>query len=330
MPDPCKSPFSITRKSDCRRVTSYAGLSESVDPGVRGPRRIGEKFYTGVMLKITSADNPRFKAARRLQSSRGRKSQERIIVYGAREILRAVRAGVECVEVFGDAISLASAEGQAVLEHLPAGADVLQLSSELMVKLAYGDRADSLVLVARRPGTDIKQIGVGNATFSNSPLVVILERPEKPGNVGAVLRSADGAGASALLIADPQCDPFHPNAIRSSMGSVFTVPLAITSSEQAALWCESQRISVVALDDRARSTYSELDWTGPTALVLGNESQGLSANWRTDKIQSAAIPMLGISDSLNVSVAASVVLYEALRQRSALAASLQRGLAGDP
>jgi TrmH family RNA methyltransferase len=138
---------------------------------------------------------------------------------------------------------------------------------------------------------------------------------EKPGNLGAVLRSADGAGADALIAADARTDPFNPNAIRASAGTVFTVPVAVATTEDALDWLRARGVRIVAARVDAETLYTDIDLTGPLAIAFGAEAQGLSGAWSTPGIESVRLPMFGVADSLNVSVSAAIVLYEARRQR---------------
>jgi TrmH family RNA methyltransferase len=143
----------------------------------------------------------------------------------------------------------------------------------------------------------------------------VLESVEKPGNLGAALRTADGAGVDGLIVVDPRTDPWNPNAIRASMGTVFSVPLAITDAAVARGWLADRSIRVVAALVDAPTTYTDADLTGPVAIALGSEADGLSAAWRDGHVTGVRIPMLGIADSLNVSATAAILAYEARRQR---------------
>ena len=269
------------------------------------------------MKKITSEQNPGFKAAMRLKTSRGRKTQQRYVIFGVRELLRAMTANVQLVEVFVCSESVDEQDWQRVSEALPDSVEVYDLAAGLMQQLQYGDRDEGVVGVAQRPDLELDRL-----KLEPNSLVVVLESLEKPGNVGAVLRSLDGAGANALILADPQCDVFHPNCIRSSMGSVFTMPVAIGSSDEVVEWCATRQMNLFAAMDSAKIVYTDVDLTGPTALVFGNEARGLSSIWQENKqlgnrsICQVSIPMKGISDSLNVSVASAVMMYEAVRQRA--------------
>jgi len=151
--------------------------------------------------------------------------------------------------------------------------------------------------------------------LSQNPLIIVLEAVEKPGNLGAILRTADAAGADAILVCDPLTDIFNPNTIRSSLGCVFSVPVVACSSHEAIHWLKSKSIQIFTTYLEASINYLDANYTQPTAIVSGTESTGLSQQWINAADQNLIIPMLGIADSLNVSVSTAIVLFEALRQR---------------
>jgi TrmH family RNA methyltransferase len=166
--------------------------------------------------------------------------------------------------------------------------------------------------VVRIPGTELKDLDL-----PADPLLVILEAVEKPGNLGAILRSADGAAADAVIAASPRTDLFNPNAIRASAGTIFSVRLGSASTEATLTWLGWRGIRVIAAKVDAARIYTDADLTGPLALVLGAEVDGLSPAWAAAETEAVRIPMLGVADSLNVSVSAAILLYEARRQRGA-------------
>lgn len=263
------------------------------------------------MPEIESPANPRIKAAVRLRERRDRERTGLTIVDGAREIRRAVAADVPIEEAFVAETLVRSDEATEAVEALRrCGAPITTVSETALDRLAFGDRNDGLVAVVRAPSVDLKQLHV-----AADPLVVVLEGVEKPGNIGAVLRSADGAAADALVLADPRTDVFNPNAIRASLGTIFTVPIGASDTPQVRVWLETQGIRVVAARVDADAAPWDVHLTGPVALVLGSEAEGLGARWADGEVVGVRIPMAGIADSLNVSVAAAVLLYEARRQR---------------
>jgi RNA methyltransferase, TrmH family len=260
---------------------------------------------------LTSRANPRVTAVAALRDRREREQRGLTVVDGARETRRALDSGVEVLEAFVCEPLLAGPDARSALDTLTSRAvPVTTVSEPVFEKLAFGERAEGLVLVVRVPDLALERL-----VLPADPLVVVMEGVEKPGNVGAVLRSADGAGADALVAAAPLTDLFNPNAIRASAGTVFSVPLASGSSEAVLAWARAAGLRIVATRVDAVSRYSDADLRGPLAIVLGAEADGLSAVWDAPDIEPVAIPMRGVADSLNVSVSAAVLLYEARRQR---------------
>lgn len=262
---------------------------------------------------ITSLTNPRVKAAVRLRDRRERDRTGQTIVDGPRELLRALESGVQIVEAFvcDELIRTAEAE-KAVRRLLIAGAKPMRVSPDVISKVAFGNRSDGVAAIVRVPNTSLELV-----SLLPEALFVVVESVEKPGNLGAILRIADGAGADAVIAANPLTDLFNPNAIRASLGTIFSLPLATATSEATLEWLSANRIRPIAARVDARRAYTEIDLRGPTAIVLGSESDGLSEAWDDPRVEPVRIPMLGAADSLNVSAAAAVLLYEAQRQRSA-------------
>lgn len=258
---------------------------------------------------LTSAHNPRVKRAIRLQASRGRKQQGRIVIHGQREIERAIAQGLLVEEVFVGLDQPAS--------WIPASnrsGDPIQgfrVSPEIQGRLQYGQREAAAVAVAQRPSTSLQQFPVADP----DAVVVVLEAVEKPGNLGAIARSLDAAGASGLMLADPLTDPFHPNAIRSSTGALFGMPIATGSAADIRQWLLARGFEILSASLEGAEDFYDCRLLGAVALVLGNEAQGLTAGWHQPPCRPVKLPMRGHADSLNVSVTASVMLYEALRQR---------------
>jgi TrmH family RNA methyltransferase len=264
---------------------------------------------------ITSSHNPRFRAASTLRGARERRERGLILIDGVREIGRAVESGVSVVEAWIAPDRLAGPEAQDVLGRLrSAPVEVIETPAELLDRLAFGDRNEGLVVVAETPTATLETLAL-----PDRPLVAVIEGVEKPGNLGAILRSADGAGVDAVVVADPITDPWNPNAIRSSLGTVFTVPLAVATAAETFDWLLGREVSVVAALVDAPVAYTDADLAGALAIVLGSETAGLSDVWRVPDVTSVRIPMLGVADSLNVSVTAAILFYEAIRQRGARA-----------
>jgi TrmH family RNA methyltransferase len=267
---------------------------------------------TAPPTEITSLTNSRVKAAVRLRDRRERELKGRTIVDGARELGRALGAGIEVVEAFVCEGIVRSAEAEDVLDRLrSSSAPIVAVSEAVLTKIAFGDRSDGVVAIVRSPAHTLDDLGP-----STDPLIVVVESVEKPGNLGAILRTADGAGANALIAADPLTDLFNPNAIRASLGTIFSVPVAAATSAQVLDWLAEREIVPIAARVDATTHYTDVDLRGATAIVLGSEADGLTDAWDDPQVIPVRISMLGAADSLNVSVAAAILLYEAVRQRS--------------
>lgn len=261
---------------------------------------------------ITSLTNPRVKAAVRLRDRRERESRGLTIVDGAREILRALDAGVQFETAFVAPELIRTPAAQRVADRLRGRPATIEASPAVLTKVGFGERSDGVVAIVETPTTTLDDL---DERLPADPLIVVVEGVEKPGNLGAVLRSADGAAASAVIAADPLTDPFNPNAIRASLGTIFTVPVVSAGSAEARDWLAARGIRAVAAVVDAPTRYTDADLTGPLAIVLGSEATGLSAAWRDGTTEPVSIPMAGTADSLNVSIAAAVLLFEAVRQR---------------
>lgn len=262
---------------------------------------------------IESSHNPRFRAALALREARDRRTTGRILVDGGREIGRAVASGVGGVELWVAPLRMRDPEAITARRAVEAaGVPVIEASPELLARLAFGDRDDGLVLVAHAPSTDLADL-----VLPQGGLVGVVEAVEKPGNLGAILRTADGAGLDALIVADPRSDPWNPNCIRASMGTAFRMPLAVCTAAAAVDRLRAEGIRMAAARVDGSVPYTAADLTGGIAIVLGSEADGLSPVWAGSDVIAVHIPMLGIADSLNVSVSAAVLFYEARRQRDA-------------
>lgn len=263
------------------------------------------------MTTITSLQNPRVKGAARLRDRRHREKQERILIDGTRELARAVAAGVRMLEVFICEPLCTSDQSRQLLALLPdCGAELLPVSEPVFEKLSFGHRVEGVLGIAEMPRPTLADL-----QLPERPLVAVLEGVEKPGNVGAVLRSADAAGVSAVIVADARTDLYNPNAIRASLGTIFTMPVCAATADETLNWLRRHRLAIYAARVDASVPYTEADYRGPMAVVLGSEAEGLSAAWTADDVTPVRLPMLGAADSLNVSAAAAVLFYEALRQR---------------
>jgi TrmH family RNA methyltransferase len=262
-------------------------------------------------MNITSTSNPRVKAATQLRERRGRDEQGRIIIDGVREIGRALAAGVEVSELYYFEELCQDDEHQSLLKQAKqAGAGLFSVSPQVMEKLAFGHRVEGVVAVAQPPQRTLNDLPV-----AADSLIAVVEGVEKPGNLGAILRTADAAGLAALIVADGGTDLYNPNAIRASLGAIFTVPVCQAASHATFDWLRLHRYRLLAARVDGAIDYAAAEYRGRVAIVLGSEAHGLSATWRTDDVTSLTLPMLGTVDSLNLSATAAVLFYEALRQR---------------
>jgi TrmH family RNA methyltransferase len=260
---------------------------------------------------ITSVSNPRIKEAAKLRDRRQRERQGRFAIDGARELLRAVGAGVRIVEAFVCPELCAGPEGQQAAAALDGGVrDCWQVTPEVFAKLAYGQRLEGVLAIAEATRPRLSDLRVASGT-----LIAVVAGLEKPGNVGAVLRSADAAGVAAVIVADPQTDLCNPNCIRASLGTIFTMPVAQATADEALAWLRERGARMLAARVDAERLYTDVDWRGDVAVVLGSEATGLSAEWQAGDVVPIKLPMRGAADSLNVSATAAVLFYEALRQR---------------
>ena len=299
---------------------------------------------------IVSPNNPRVKNAAQLKESKNRRREGLFLVDGVREVLRAWVSDFEFVEVFWDAGRNLDAdervEVDAVLESVRSdferrenlrrilieadgrGVPTIPLSSNAFEKLSFGDRDEGVIAVVKSKLRTLDELDSLLAekckTEGEEPLLGIVEGVEKPGNIGAMLRSGDGAGLDAFIIAGDDFDVFNPNAIRGSLGAIFHMPIVVAPADKTLAWLRERKIQrATALCDEA-IPYVQIDYRLPTAIILGSEAQGLSEAWACETVEDAKysllqrirLPMLGIADSLNVSNAAAILFYEARRVRS--------------
>ena len=293
---------------------------------------------------ITSAQNPKIKQLLLLQEkSKARREQGLFVVEGRRELEHCLAAGYTvrtlfvCPEIAGSlaAEGIVSQIASASLRPLPpaepagpsllsgrgwpeicdttpssAKAFVIEIPEQLYRKVAYREGTEGIIAEV-----EYKSLKLSDLQLPENPLVMVLESVEKPGNLGAVLRSADAAGADAVLICDPLTDLYNPNLIRASIGAVFTVPMVACTSEEAIAFLQAKGVQILTAQLQDSSLYYDVDMRRGTALVMGTEATGLTEQWRQAASAHIRIPMLGRLDSLNVSVSAAILLFEAVRQR---------------
>lgn len=262
---------------------------------------------------ITSTANPRIKAAIALRDRRERDSRGLTIVDGVRELRRALDGGIVIDEAFVCPAQLDGPAAGGLVERLhETGVGPVEVSEAVFARLAFGDRSEGVIGIVAIPPTGLDRLIVGD-----DALIVVLDGLEKPGNLGAILRSADGAGADAVIMADPRTDPYNPNVIRASLGTVFSIPVATAGARDARAWLDRRRIRVVATRVEAPLPYTAVDLRAASAIVLGTEAMGLGQAWSGGNVVEVSVPMRGVADSLNVSATAAILLYEARRQRDA-------------
>ncbi|MEX0824921.1 MAG: TrmH family RNA methyltransferase [Pirellulaceae bacterium] len=264
---------------------------------------------------ISSLSNRRVRDAVRLRNGRHRRRRQQFLVDGAREMGRAIDSGLTVLELFVSETALASgktdrqsAATARLISRAEKSGSLTCLADPVFAKLCFGDRNEGLVGRFATPDRSLQRLAL-----PAEPLVVVLDSLEKPGNIGAVFRTADAAGVDAVLCAEMVGDLFNPNLIRASLGTVFAMPSAIAPRPEIQQWLRSRSIRPLAARVEAGNPLWESQLTGPLALVLGTEAEGLDASWNCAGIR---VPMAGIADSLNVSVTAAVLIFEAMRQRS--------------
>ena len=252
------------------------------------------------VAEITSAQNPKIKKLLALQQkSSERRETGLFVVEGRREIEHCAAAGYEIDSIF-------CLDGTVDIK-----ADrVFRVTPEVYEKIAYRGGTEGIIAEVHTRSLSLSDLKLGG-----NPLVVVLESVEKPGNLGAVLRSADAAGADAVIVCDPLTDLFNPNLIRSSIGGIFSVPTVVCASTEAITWLKGRGIQILTAQLQDSSLYYNVDMKRGTAIVMGTESTGLTDVWRKAADAHIRIPMLGALDSLNVSVSAAILMFEAVRQR---------------
>lgn len=260
------------------------------------------------MKRITSIHNPQVKNILKLQEkSRERKKQELFVIEGRREIELAIKGNYNISSVWF-LPSIISKEYLSRFEEI----ELNEISKEIYQKIAYRESTEGIIAIANSKMNDLNNIQFKK----KDPLLLIMEGIEKPGNIGAMLRTADAANVDAIILADPKTDLYNPNVIRSSVGCLFTNQVAIASSENIISFLEERRIAIYAATLQNFNAYTEENYTSATALIVGNEKNGLTKIWRKKATKNITIPMNGEIDSMNVSVAAAILVFEANRQRN--------------
>jgi len=259
-------------------------------------------------MKITSLTNPHIKHVVKLRNRKDRDGYGQTIVEGHREITRALEAGISIMELYFTADGKSETRG-IVQKMIKKETTVYETTKEVFSKISYGDHEEGVLAVVEPKSVELNRYQKVN------PLFVVIEGVEKPGNLGAILRTCDGAGVDGVIICDTKTDIYNPNVIRASLGTVFTNKVLVASNEDTLEFLRSNKIKVCATRVQAETLYTKENLTGALAIVVGSEQDGLSSFWADNAQLQVKIPMKGKADSLNVSASAAILLYEAVRQR---------------
>jgi TrmH family RNA methyltransferase len=262
------------------------------------------------MAIITSLQNPKIKHLIKLREPRVRQKEKFVIVEGVRECACALASKVNILEIFVCRERL-DAEGAKIVKALQgSSSEIFDVNIKVFEKLAFGNRNEGLVAVGKEP-----TLALDSISLENVPLIIVTDSVEKPGNLGAIIRTANAAGCNAVITANKNVDIYNQNVIRASLGSVFNTPTCAATQEETLKWLHKNKIEIVTAHPEAQSSYLSLDYTKPTAFILGREDTGVSEWWHEHTTHHISIPMRGAVNSLNVSVTAAILIYEALRQR---------------
>lgn len=255
---------------------------------------------------LSSTQNLRIKKLLALQQKSAlRRETGLFVVEGRREIRQCIDAGYEI-----DTLFVRARESEVIVPEDMSAENIFFVSPHVYERIAYRESTEGVIAVVRTTNMTLDEL-----SFKDNPLLIVLERVEKPGNLGAIMRSADAAGADAVIVCDPLTDLYNPNLIRASLGAVFSVPCVTCTSEECIRYLKENHIRILTAQLQDSHLYYDTDMTCPTAIVMGTESTGLTTSWREAADAHIRIPMNGKLDSLNVSVSAAVLLYEAVRQR---------------
>lgn len=262
---------------------------------------------------ISSLQNSRIKNIVKLRNRRTRDKQQLMIIEGYRSLLRAMNNSVEAVEFyFCREFFIGENEDELIQKYADSGAHVFEVSKSVFEKISYRDRPEGLLALAKYQHRTFDDI-----PLSENPFLVVAQSIEKPGNLGTIIRSTDGTGADGLIICDRCTDLYNPNVITASTGMLFALPILETDSESCREYLRKNNIKIVSATPHAEKNYTDVDLTGPIAIIVGTEQYGLTDDWmqESEDAINVRIPMQGQADSLNVATATTLLLYEALRQR---------------
>jgi len=267
-----------------------------------------------MMRYIESPHNPTLKYLQSLHKKRNRDQEGCFVIEGLREVSRAFAGGIQfrgffiCSEFLAPARDASEVE---LLAQLKVHPQVNELSKVAFEKISYREHPDGMLALAELPKNQLEDL-----RLSAIPLILVLDALEKPGNIGALLRTADSVGVDAVIITGEGADLYNPNVIRASMGSLFALKVLEASETILQAWLSQRGIALVAASPEANKRFWDYDFRGPVALLLGTEHEGLDTTWLKAAHECVHIPMSGSADSLNVATSGAVLLYEAFRQRT--------------
>jgi len=263
--------------------------------------------------QISSTQNQYIKELFQLkEKSKVRKKTQTFLIEGLREISLALKGGYQIQTVLVDASIISDEKINGLLNSTESSIEVIEISKDIYKKLALRESTEGVLAVATA-----KDLSLNSIQFKiPNPLILVAEAPEKPGNIGALLRTADAAGIDAVLIANPKTDIYNPNIIRSSVGCVFTTNIATGSTSEIIAFLIEKNINIYGAALTASVEYQTINYKQPAAIVVGTEATGLSKEWLENSTKNIIIPMRGAIDSMNVSVSAAIILFEAIRQRN--------------
>jgi TrmH family RNA methyltransferase len=264
---------------------------------------------TKAAIHISSTSNPRFKFLQSLEKSKVRKAEGLCAVEGLKEIEMALEGGREISALFYTAEAEHSVLYKKLLSKFKE-IELFVLSDDLYSKSAYRETSNGMIALVKTETLKLSELNLPEA-----PLLLIVSGVEKPGNIGAILRTADASALDAVICCDMPGDLFNPNTIRASLGTVFTVPVVLCETNELMSWLKQKGIRTFCTNLHKAVAYQKEDYTGPSAIVMGTEANGVSESWIQFADCNVKIPMLGHIDSMNVSVAAAIMIYEAKRQR---------------
>lgn len=263
--------------------------------------------------QITSPQNSFIKELVQLkEKSRLRKKTNTFLIEGLREITLAIKGGYEITTILADSSIIYQDSFESLNSILPETVEIIEISNNVYKKIALRDSTEGVIAISKT-----KDLTLNTVKFQHkNPLILIAEAPEKPGNIGAILRTADAAGIDAVFIANPKTDIYNPNIIRSSVGCVFTTTIATGTTSEIIEFLKVNKIKMYGAALTAAVEYQTIDFKEPSAIIVGTEATGLSEEWLTNTTQNIIIPMRGAIDSMNVSVSAAIIIFEAIRQRN--------------